>query len=401
MQKKIWSRKKIYYLLALNKNFHGGGGLLRIIGLMKFLSSNSIKNKLYTADKRFSDKYSGVHVDVSLSKIQKRISQILIAVGLNLIASLYLRKELCIVKKELIRLQVNELIACEHFDLTIAFLLKKNKVIKNFICDIHGYSLKEFNGKGWANAIKRFIALKHDQIVFKSAISIIYPTKKLHKEMELTYSYTSHSFFYLPYLLTLEELHKQEIVLNEESEKIYQEFKNKIYGKKVIFFAGSFKNLSGVDDLVNVYIQSNAFNTNPQPCILFLIGDGLLRRNIVKNLENSGLDYIHVKSIEYKYLRCFQKMANIIVCPEPFNQYSNLIVHLKLLDSIASGRCVISARFDAIHEMKLDKKIITYKPSNLSDMRIAILNALASEQDFRSNSEFAKYNLTYEKFSEA
>lgn len=388
-----------FNIFTLNRRFHHGGGLLRVIGLTKFFHSNNINYKLLSADDGLLRDFGGIRLNVNLSKTKKRICQTLVAIGLNSIAAKYLSRDLKVISDELRWRHIDTLLACEHFDITIAYLLRLDNVIKEYVCDVHGYSLQEFRGEGVVNWIKRWLLRRHDGAVFKSADAIIYPNEKLRVEMEVSYKYVNNTFFYLPYLLAEDNLLLQEDFLKKDGARIRDEFKSRLDGRRVVFFAGSFKTLSGVDDLVGAFIRSNGFDACGSSCVLFLIGDGLLRKKIIRDLERSGLEYIHISSIEYKYLRCFQLLADVIVCPEPFNLYSNLIVHLKLLDSIASGICVVSPKFQAICDMGLENKVISYSPSDIREMSVAILEAVFNEFDFSGNAKFAMNNLTYENYS--
>ena len=182
--------------------------------------------------------------------------------------------------------------------------------------------------------------------------------------------------------------------------------KNKYHLKpldKIIFFAGGFKTLGGVTDLVKAFsiVSKKLDNTK-----LFLIGEGEELNNIKKIIKENKLEerVILAGVITYSELRTYQEIADIIVCPDRQNIYSNLILHLKYVDSLVSNKIVINGEFLAIKEVNIDEKLsINFIPSNVNSLANKIIYAIQHNEElaerYSNNDKYVRENLLYENNS--
>ncbi|MBA6412286.1 glycosyltransferase [Parahaliea sp. F7430] len=98
-------------------------------------------------------------------------------------------------------------------------------------------------------------------------------------------------------------------------------------------------------------------------------------------------------------------MANVVVCPDKNNEYSNLIVHLKYFDSVASNRPLVCAGFDSVKEINVIGNFARlYKPSDLDDMENQIRYCLENNSmlldSSRYNRQIMAETLTYRNFKD-
>jgi len=130
--------------------------------------------------------------------------------------------------------------------------------------------------------------------------------------------------------------------------------------EKIILYAGSFKNIGGVTELVKVYCANKEIN---KQAVLLLIGSGQEENNIATFLEASDCSHrvFHIKSMPHKELIVYMKGADVIVCPDIYgNEYNEMTPHIKLYDAIASGKNVVASDFEVNREMFDDKEFNIY-----------------------------------------
>ncbi len=104
--------------------------------------------------------------------------------------------------------------------------------------------------------------------------------------------------------------------------------------------------------------------------------------------------------VPYKDLRTYQSIANVIVCPDRDNVYSQLIVHVKYLDALISGKIVINGAFESVKEINEEEKLsLLYIPSNVESLAKTIFRALENEtyllEKYQKNVQYVRHHLTY------
>ncbi len=140
----------------------------------------------------------------------------------------------------------------------------------------------------------------------------------------------------------------------------------------IIFFAGNFKKFGGVFDLVKAFYDIHKKLSNVK---LLLLGSGqeeLRIKNFIKrNSLEANIIFINATKVKMHLgeLPSYQYMANIVVCPDRNNYYNQITPHIKIYDSIASGKPVILADFDCLHEIISEfRGLEMFKPGNIEDL---------------------------------
>ena len=110
-----------------------------------------------------------------------------------------------------------------------------------------------------------------------------------------------------------------------------------------------------------------------------------------------------MKRQPYDYLSSFQEVANVLVCPDRQNLFSDLIVHVKYLDALVSGKIVINGNFKSVAEINQAKQLsLLFTPSDVNDliskMRQSIKEYNKLATDFADSAQHTLDNLTYAQF---
>jgi glycosyltransferase involved in cell wall biosynthesis len=387
-----------------------GGGLIRINGVLNSVAGVAgevilISNISDKEKKNLNDNIKHIHIGLKFSVIDKKLFQFLLSALPFWMISLFFYKKISKLRflfKE--HIPEEEIIFFEYLDISIGYLLKKNNLIKNYICDVHGLVPSEFKQKNKSktyNYIKYLSAFALDKKVFSNANGIIFASNAMRNFFYKTYPKTiNKKFVLLPYFISKETC---EFSINKSE---LSNIKNKYHLKpldKIIFFAGGFKTLGGVTDLVKAFsiVSKKLDNTK-----LFLIGEGEELNNIKKIIKENKLEerVILAGVITYSELRTYQEIADIIVCPDRQNIYSNLILHLKYVDSLVSNKIVINGEFLAIKEVNIDEKLsINFIPSNVNSLANKIIYAIQHNEElaerYSNNDKYVRENLLYENNS--
>lgn len=395
---------------TFNNFIKKGGDTIRMTGMINSVANTSseiilISNIQDDEKKNFSKNIKHIKLNVNISIYEKRVLQFCLSVLPIFIVNILFKKKI----KELenmfhkynLNLNNREIIFLEYLDISVGYLSKKNNFIKEYICDIHGLVPNEFKQKKYnriMNYVKYLSAVLLDRKVFSNSSGLIFASNAMKKYFYYKMpQIRNKKFVILPYFLSRESL--QSSVDRKLLSSIKQKYSISSY-EKIILFAGAFKYLGGVDDLVKSFIKVLKIE-NRTKLVLIGTGEGLDNiKNIIKenNLEGK---IILVGTIPYSQLKTYQELANIIVCPDKENIYSNLILHLKYLDALASNKIVINGSFEAVREINIDEKLsINFQPSNINDLKKKILysfenlNMLTTK--YSGNNKYVSDNLLYE-----
>src|SRR5690606_38812740 len=169
-------------------------------------------------------------------------------------------------------------------------------------------------------------------------------------------------------------------------------------GERVILFAGAFKKTGGVPDLIEAFAKL----PKEQRVRLILVGDGPTMqesRDLVKKLSIEDR-VIFVGRTPYQHLRTYQDLADIIVCPDKQNMYSELIIHVKYLDVLVSGKLVINGSFKSVMEINSgDRLSLSFVPSDVESlarsMSYGLANHTALKERYKNNVTYVCTHLTY------
>lgn len=398
-----------FVFFSMNNYDHEGGGTIRMQGIMNELSKKNHEVIFISNTKKFhlfEKSIQHVAIDFPFSRIDKRIFQGLLGV----LPSFMMR---LIYTKFFTRLQQifkgnfdNETIYFfEYLDNSIGYWLKSSGRIKNYINDLHGVATLEFkfqaqHAKALREKVKFWTKYKIsdllDRKVFNAAEGFIFASQAMQNYFTEQYHRVAKKRNYiLPYVLSLASITD---TVDEKLKKQLQEKFKCSPDEKIIFFAGAFKKTGGVPDLILAFEKIvEYYNIR-----LFIVGDGPTMTECLSIVNEKKLNdkVLFIGRIPYYQLRTYQDLATIIVCPDKQNVYSELIVHVKYLDSLISGKVVINGSFKSVKEINLDEFLsVNFKPSDVESLgaklKYSLDNLEKLKKKYRKNKEFALKNLTY------
>lgn len=387
-----------------------GGGMIRILGILRTLDTNTKKIRLFSNKGDTKCQIESTFPDLDIcpfyllfSKRDKKLFQFFISIFpiflVNLIFQDKYRQIKTFTKKYNLKDQV--LFCCEYLDLSLGYYMMKNGLISGYVCDIHGLVPNEFitkKDKKIYNYFRFFSATILDKKVFSSSQGVIYASLAMRKYMENKIPELQNiKNVIIPYLISKESIDKKVCISK------YSAIKEKYSIKEqddVIFFAGSFKELGGIMDLLKAF-QKLAIEKDKLK--LIIIGEGEEVDNVNSFIEINQLEerVVHISQISYGDLRTYQEISDIIVCPDRDNLYSNMILHLKYIDSLASNKIVINGEFDAVKEVNHSQNLsINFSPSNIDDlykkMKYCLENKKELQFKYKSNIDYVRSNMLYE-----
>lgn len=388
-----------------------GGGTIRMYGIINALAEKGENVILISNAKDYSKFHSAVKHKFINSKFEyKALFQALLALFPSKFVFWLFQKSFIPIISELSKFNAtgSKLIFFEYLDNSVGYILKKNNFIENYINDIHGIVPIEFSYQAENSNnilhkilfyIKSYLAYLLDRKVFSNAESIIYSSTAMKDYFENKHKLNKVNSYIIPNLLSNNAAeHKIDVELKN---KLVQNFQ--ISGNDfVLFFAGGFKPTSGVDDLLEVFSKlKEKYNY----LRLIIIGDGPIKTKVDEIIDREKLSdsVILIKSVPYQDLITYQSLANLIVCPDRMNEFSELVVHLKYFDSLASGRLVLNGAFKSVKEINQNDSIsLSYTPSDLEDMykkiEYSIQNYTELKEKYKDTRQFAIDNLTYESY---
>ncbi len=401
------------FVLAVNEFKQDSGGTIRIIGLLQqlvnldrpiYLLSNASGEQLL----RFPKEIQHIHINHIFGREEKRKFQGRLGVFPNFLMKRWYNDFLMKFKtiSKTFALETHDILTCEYLDNSLGYFLKSNGLIKGYVNDLHGVATLEF--KFQAQFEKKLVRktsfwLKYlvsdllDAKVCNHAKGMIYASESMKSFFQKTYPTLENTpSVILPYLLSdgFDQVAIDKELLANLGEKfeIGQE-------DKVILFAGGFKQTGGIQDLVTAF--ENVYLSN-KDIKLILIGDGPTFKAVQEQVENSPAknNIYLVGRTPYHHLRTYQELADILVCPDRQNVYSELIIHVKYLDALASGKLVINGSFASVMEINQEEKLsLTFKPSNIDSLTSALTKALHYQETlskkYEGNLNYVRQHLTY------
>ena len=404
-----------FVFFSMNDFRNEGGGTIRMLGILNELAergnevvliSNTLKND------SFNQKIKHISIDHTFSRKNKRFFQGLMGIFPYWITNIFYKGFLEKLKIYSLEKYSNENIYFfEYLDNSIGYWLFKNNVIKGYINDLHGVATLEFKfqsklAKTTSDSIKFYfkylVSNLLDRKVFNNAEGLIFASKTMKSFFEELYPLvTKKKNYILPYVLNSKSC--LDIVDNNLKQTLIKGFEIND-DQKVIFFAGSFKKTGGVPDLIEAF---NRIIPEHKNIMLLLIGDGPTMEECIHLVSNYNLQekIIFVGRIPYDELRTYQDLADVIVCPDKQNMYSELIIHVKYLDALVSGKIVVNGSFKSVLEINKNESLsINFIPSNtvsLSDaLNRSLFNLEKLNEKYSSNKSFVCEKLTYKSFVE-
>ncbi|MDG4949890.1 glycosyltransferase family 4 protein [Weeksellaceae bacterium KMM 9724] len=400
---------KPYTFFALNTFEKEGGGTIRMYGMLNSLAGKGHPVTLISNAKDHSKFHSNIrHIPINyiITPEEKRKFQFLLSALPLFVVNWFFKDLLNHLKEVFKNSSLEKVYFFEYLDNSIGYWLKKNKVINSYINDLHGVATLEFDfqrknktslkDKAILNA-KYLSAKKLDEKVLKEAEYNIYASNAMFDYyVELYPQLRNQKLVILPYLLPIEASERE---INTE---LVESFKHQYHiqpDNKVILFAGAFKLTGGVLDLIQAFHKISAKHEN---AILLLVGDGYEFNNCQAYVSQHNLKnkVIFTGRTPYDHLASYQELADVIVCPDKDNVFSQLIIHVKYLDSLLSNKPVINGSFKSVMELNPAKKLsLTFEPSNIADLANELENALIHNQQlkekYKNNRQEVLSSLTY------
>jgi glycosyltransferase involved in cell wall biosynthesis len=366
--------KKNYVFFTFSDFSSDGGGRVRIYGILNALAKNGRNVTLISNSDsnniKFDASIKHQSLNFTVSDNQKKIFQLFLAIFPNVLNKIIFRKYLENIKQKIPEKLRDEIIFFEYLDNSFGYFLYENHLIRNYINDIHGIAPLEFKNNR-ANGIKKLYNLIRykvstllDYKVMKKAKKIIVVSKAMKDYFLQLYPFLEKKIDIIPDGVSQEFCSQKinNLLLNS----LKKRYKNS--NRKNIFFAGNFKDLGGVLDLVQAFVLLLMKRDDIQ---LILIGNGEHYKNakkLVKNHNIKNLVYF-LGRVPYDKLKTYQQLADVIVCPDKEHTYSHIVPHIKYFDSLVSNKIVINGKFKSTEEINQNEKFsIDFKPSDINDL---------------------------------
>lgn len=385
-----------------------GGGTIRMYGVLNALVKTGAEVTLISNAENYSKFDPKIrHVFLGASLPKKAVFQALVALlPSRLVAAVFQKRLQPIIHT--INENINEqtkLFFFEYLDNSLGFLLKGTGNIDHYYNDIHGVAPVEFdyqrkNAKNWRT--KLLFRLKYDladlldRKVMENAKGIIYSSQGMEHYFAQKYRLANVQTYILPNLLADEvaglEVDKDLAATIKQQYAIKEE-------ETVLLFSGGYKPTAGVEDLVRVCEKLLVLRSDLR---LILIGGGPAKKEVEDYVERHQLQdrIIFIERVDYHELPTYQSLADIIVCPDRMNAFSNMILHLKYLDALMANRIVLNGAFDSVLEINPNEELsLNFTPSDMVDLYDKLLFAIENKEillsKYRWNRSYALRNLTY------
>lgn len=401
-----------FIFFSVNDFKKDGGGVIRMVGVMNELIACGhevifITNVQEQNETRLDSNIRIVSIDYIFSSFEKRIFQTLLGLFPFYIVNFLFRrffKRMKVISD--LYMKQSHIYFFEYLDNSIAYWLYRNGLIDAYINDLHGVVPLEFKfqqkmAKGFKQKlvffVKWIVSVILDKKVFGNAAGLIFASKAMEDYFCSKYTaVVSKKNVVLPYLLSSESGRKYvNDVLKLELIERHSIKKSDI----VILFSGVFKTTGGVPDLIEAFYK---ISEEYEFAKLLLIGDGVTFEECKKLVRNYNLEkkVTFIGRTKYEDLGTYQDLADIIVCPDKQNAYSELIIHVKYLDALSSGRIVINGSFSSVLEINKNESLsLSFVPSNVHSLSDTLSRAI-DEYDvlsdkYKANKLYVDDHLTY------
>lgn len=403
---------KKFVFFTMNDFQKEGGGTIRMLGIVNELAKIHDDITLISNIKdpsKVAQKVKHIPIPFESSPRDKRKFQFLLGTfdykALNLFFPVLLEKLKSIFQSID---PYSQFIFFEYLDNSIGYWLMKNGIIEGYINDVHGIASNEFDFQARKAQtfvtkvqfrIKKKISQKLDKKVFENAQGIIYASQAMDDYFKKLYpGLKNKKNYYLPYLLNYQNVKPFD---PELVEKLKEELEIES-GDFVFLFAGAYKETGGIQDLILAFDKVAAIHPQVK---LILIGDGPTFgecKALIQSQKSASRIYLQGRQ-PYAYLSSYQELADVLVCPDRQNLFSDLIVHVKYLDALVCGKIVINGGFKSVMEINQDKPLsLLFKPSDIDDLAEKMIESIVYYNDlsekFKTAKEYTLENLNYTKY---
>jgi glycosyltransferase involved in cell wall biosynthesis len=293
----------------------------------------------------------------------------------------------------------------DYLDNSIGYVLKKTGKIAGYVNDVHGIAPIEFTSnarlasgaflRGWYR-LKASLADRLDKKVFEYGDGFLFGSHPMQEHFHKRYCIRGRSIV-LPYLLDEKAL--DQLPDNGQVERLKKQF-GLSENDFVFMFVGTFKATAGVEDLLTAFSRLRSENRDAK---LILIGDGMTRRHCEQMAAPHIAEgaVLFVDPVPYDTLPDYFALANVIVCPDRDNTFSQLIVHIKYLDALASGRLVINGRFRSVAALNEGRPLsLLFTPSDRESLYLVMKDSADRYDEhcdtYRFARTYVREHLTYD-----
>lgn len=398
--------KKEFVFFSGNDFVKDGGGTIRMLGIMNELAEKGHPVTFISNTTRlelFHPSIKHIYVNFLITSGAKRTMQSVIGFVSPFVLNWMYRSLYRRLKYLFIPYKNSTVYFFEYLDNSIGYWLYRNGLIAGYINDLHGVAVLEFSyqyrtagfGRKKMVLYAKYLGAKFlDHKVFKEARGLIYASRAMQNYYWQSIPITrTRKSYVLPYVLDKKQLNTD---VDFNLQRNLRERFNITGTDKVIFFAGVFKKTGGVPDLIQAVSMLNNKNIK-----LILVGDGLTYNQCKELIQSLGMSNVYlVGRVPYTDLRTYQSLANVIVCPDRDNVFSQMIIHVKYLDALISRKIVINGAFESVKEINEDEKLsLMFIPSNVESLSKTIQKALDEEnillKKYQNNIGYITQNLTY------
>jgi glycosyltransferase involved in cell wall biosynthesis len=403
--------RKNFVFFSMNDFVKEGGGTIRMYGILNALAKNG-NEVLFISNakdyKVFNKSIKHIYIDFEVMPSQKRKLQFLLAVfGSSLVINTFksLFQRLRSIFKSI---EAEQVYFFEYLDNSLGYSLFEKNIINGYVNDLHGIATLEFDFQRKSNtnkvdkilfSFKKNIAGRLDKKVICSSVKNIYASDAMKQFFEEKYvELKNKKSVVIPYLLPI-DVHKR--FINEKLTTFLSK-KFSLKKRRAILFVGAFKLTGGVLTLIKAFHE---ISRTYDDFILILVGDGYERDNCSTYVNQNSLNnkVFFEGRKPYEQLTSYQEIVDIIVCPDEDNSFSQLIIHVKYLDSLLSNKIVINGSFRSVLELNKNEDLsLNFEPSNLGSLsqtlEKAIFNFDYLSDKYSKNKDYALKNLTYESF---
>jgi len=405
---------KSFTFFTFNNFSIDDGGTIRMRGILNALAEKNQNVTLISNTKiyhNFNPSVKHIYLNNRVSKQFARLFQFTIAllpIGISRkIFKKFTAKIEKIIKQE--NLYNKSIIFFEYIDNSVAYFLKKQNIIKSYISDTHGIAPLEFLHKHSENLYEKFInylkfivSVKLDKKVILEANQKIFVSGSMKNYFEKNY----------PSIKSNNNMIIRDGVNSSLCKKNIDKRMVEIYKKQflidekdnVILFAGTFKDMGGVINLLNAFnlLVKKKKRLNVK---LILLGAGERYNNSINFVKKNHLEgkaFFAGRTV-YSELKNYQELADIIICPDVQHPYSELVPHVKYFDSLSSGKIVINGSFASVLEINIDERFsINFKPSDDLDLvnkiEMVLDNLDSYKKKYKDNQKIVCTKFTYNQF---
>ncbi len=364
-------------VLVLGDLGRPGGTATRLLGITNHLADygyDVVLFNCYPPPPELSDKVRNVLL--KRRALPKRSLSLLFTLFPKPLFWLQYIPDINYLKRALRQQEINILHVHKHTPAYTALRLKAGVKVP-VLFDVHGILRLQTGDLSLLGMSDRQICLhlKAEENVFKLADAVSVVSNRMRDYVIDHFNLTVDSVYVIPDAVDVDLFSKR--VSEEEKAELRNRYG--LVGKRVILFAGHFKKLGGIMDLLRAYRYLT--NRVREPTALVLIGDGQLLPEVQRFKIQEGLnDLILVGLVPHAELPQYYAIADVLVVPEIASEYNDIVPHIKLLEYLASGRPTVATRLASILDVIEDgKNGILVEPNRPRQLAQGIMKVLRDE----------------------